>query len=372
MTFTIKGSHIVALAITIAIGVYMYYGQIEIGGQSNASTQAPAIAEREEVESSDLFRVSYVEIKPETRINTIRMRGRTQADEVIPVKGQTSGILRERLVDRGDHVNEGQLVCVIERGAREADLASSQAALARAQIEFDSNEKLNKKGFTTDTRMQELTATLNAAKAQLKRAELELSYTEIRANASGVVQDPIAAVGDMLPIGGTCVTLVDRDPMFFVGQLSESDIGAVRTGMKAKVDLVTGVSTSGEITYIAPSADPQTRTFRVEIKLEDTGGTVRDGLTASTFIATAETTAYRISPSWLTLADDGRVGVKVIDENDVVSFQEVTIVSQGKQGFWIENIKQGSRVITLGQEYVVDGEKVEPVLQQAINQEVTQ
>ncbi len=46
-------------------------------------------------------------------------------------------------------------------------------------------------------------------------AELELKRTEIRANANGVVQDPIAEVGDMLSMGAACVTLIDTDPMLF-------------------------------------------------------------------------------------------------------------------------------------------------------------
>ena len=165
----------------------------------------------------------------------------------------------------------------------------------------------------------------------------------------------------MLQIGGTCVTLVDHDPMYFTGQLSERSVNDVKEGMEALVDLVTGSRAVGKVSYIAPSADPQTRTFQVEIELDDPGHAIRDGITASANIQLPPKLSFRVSPSWLTLADSGEVGMKVVDENDVVAFVPVKILAQTKDGFWVEGPTPGLRVITLGQEYVISGEKVEPV-----------
>ncbi len=290
------------------------------------------------------------------------MRGRTKEDAIVPVRAETSGILEKRLVSRGDYVQMNQLVCVIARGAREASLESAKARLAQMEADHEANKKLSKKGFATDARLREIQFDLNAAKAQLHLAELELSYTEIRTSAAGIVQDPIAEPGDVLAMGGTCVTLVDRDPMFFTGQLSETDINSVKPGMKAQVELVTGKTTVGTITYIAPSADPQTRTFLTDIRLDNAEDKIQGGLTASASIQLEETSAFRISPSWLTLSDDGTLGVKAINTEDKVEFKAVKILSQTKSGFWVEGLNSGIRVITMGQEYVISGEQVEPVL----------
>jgi multidrug efflux system membrane fusion protein len=339
----------------------MYYGEIEIGGQGEDSNDTKPIAQRVEETSSDLFKVSYVTIAPQKRSRTVNLRGRTKADAVIPIRAETGGVLEKRHVNRGDFVKEGDLVCEISSGARIANLESAKTRLAQVQADFAANQKLLKKGFTTKSQMRQIQFDLNAAKAQVKQVELELSHTKIKANASGVVQDPIASPGDVLAIGGACVTLVDSDPMFFTGQLPESDIDAVAKGMKASIKLVTGEETTGEITYIAPSTDPQTRTFLTDIKLESNGKKVRGGLTASAAIKLEETSSFRISPSWLTLADDGTLGVKTIDDQDKVQFNPVKVLSQTNDGFWIEGLEEGSRIITLGQEYVVDGETVEPV-----------
>lgn len=362
MTFTIKGSHFAAVLITAIIGVWMYYGDIKIGGQSTESNDNKPIAERNQEISNELFKVSYAVLNPENRSKTVTLRGRTKEDAIVPIRAETNGILEQRLVNRGDFVKKDQLVCVIARGARQVSVESAKARLSQVEADYAANQKLIKKGFATDARLRQIKFDLNAAKAQMKQAEIELSHTEIKANASGIVQDPIAEPGDVINMGGTCVTLVDRDPMYFTGQLSETDINDVKTGMKANVTLVTGVKAQGTITYIAPSTDPQTRTFLTDIRLENSSGNIQGGLTASASIQLAETSAFKISPAWLTLADNGDLGVKTITEQNTVEFKQVKVLSQTNNGFWIEGLTPNARVITMGQEYVVSGEKVEPVL----------
>ena len=366
MTFTIKGSHIAAILITAIIGVWMYNGDLVVGGKGTDAEDSKPIAERNQETATEAFKVSYVSLNPESRSKVVTLRGRTKEDAIVPVRAETSGVLEKRLVNRGDYVEKDQLVCVIARGARESNLESTKARLAQMEADYEANKKLIEKGFATDARLRQIRFDLNAAKAQMKQAALELSHTEIKANASGIVQDPIAEPGDVIAMGGTCITLVDRDPMFFTGQLSETDINAVKPGMKAKVTLVTGVKTEGTITYIAPSADPQTRTFLTDIRLDDPQHEIQGGLTASASIQLAESSAFKISPSWLTLDDNGTVGVKTINDEDKVVFTPVTILSQTKNGFWIEGLTPGTRVITLGQEYVISNEQVEPVLDQRL------
>ncbi|MEC9342977.1 MAG: efflux RND transporter periplasmic adaptor subunit, partial [Pseudomonadota bacterium] len=153
---------------------------------------------------------------------------------------------------------------------------------------------------------------------------------------------------------------LDTDPMLFIGQISERDIGRVKPGMSARVELVSGEKLAGEVRYIAPVADAETRTFLTEIELVDPPVQVRDGLTASAYIELPSMQAFRISPSWVTLADDGEIGVRVVDAEDTVRFVPIRILAQSQKGFWISGPEAGMRVISLGQEFVIDGEKVDP------------
>lgn len=365
MAFRIKGSHIIAIAMAAGLGYWMFTGEYQIGGQTGTSEQSPPIAEREAERGLELFKVRYVPLQSEQRSERILIRGRTQADAIVTVRAETAGVLEQRLVAKGDRVKAGDLVCVIERGIREAQLAQAKAQLAQAQSEFDSNAALRKKGFTSENKMNALGAALEAGKAGVAASELELKRTEVRANADGVVQDPIAEVGDMLTMGGACVTLIDTDPMLFTGQVSERDIDKIKTGETALVKLISGQAAEGKVRYIAPSADAQTRTFAVEIEIKGQSD-IRDGMTAEALIELPGTEAFRIAPSWVTLADDGTIGIRTVNVDDVVEFMPIKILAQEKDGFWISGPQNGQRIITLGQEYVVPGEKVISALDERI------
>jgi len=371
MALRIKSSHVIALAITAAIGGWMATGSIVFGGQSADDEHAPPIAEREAVRSGEPFKVSYVAVAPRERMETVLVRGRTKADAIVAIRAETAGILEKRLVNKGDRVKEGDLVCIVERGVREERVTRAEALLAQAEADHESNRQLREKGYATENKLNQMKAALDAARASLAEARWDLNRTEVRANAAGIVQDPIAEPGDMLSAGGSCVTLIDTDPMLFTGQVSERDIGRIVTGMTAQVTPVTGAPLQGTVRYIAPSADAQTRTFLVEIALDDAAGAVRDGVTASAVIALPATPGYLLSPSWLTLSDDGRIGVRVVGAADEVAFAPVRIVAQSGDGFWVEGLEPGMRVITLGQEYVSEGEKVVAVPDPVVKAELT-
>ena len=100
--------------------------------------------------------------------------------------------------------------------------------------------------------------------------------------------------------------MVQTDPIKFTGQVSETEIGNVRTGMDANVVLVSGEQTAGTVSFIAPTADERTRTFAVEIDLPNPDRAIREGITASAAIPLDTSEAYKVLPSWLTLATMGR------------------------------------------------------------------
>lgn len=361
MALKIKSSHMVAVVIAAAIAGWMYTGKVVVGGKSPDASHAETIASRNAGRVAKPFRVKYITARASQREKIISIRGRTEAKAKVPVRAQVSGVLLERLVDRGAFVNEGQPVCRLELGDIQARLAQAKAALTKAQVEFEANKKLADKGFTAKTRMHTYQAALDAAKASLAQVQLQMSRTEIKANASGIVQDPVAEAGDMLSPGGVCVTLLQPDPMKFVGQVSERDIGEVKVGTQATIALVSGEKVSGTVRYIAHSADPKTRTFLTEIEMNNAKGAIRDGLTAKAVIKLKGSMAFRLSPSWITLSDTGDIGVRVIDDQNIVSFVKLKVIARTKEGFWVTGLRDGQKVISFGQDYVIAGNKVDPV-----------
>lgn len=355
----IRGSHLVALAILAGIGGWMYTGKLIIGGQVDPSK--PTIAEREASRANAAFRVRVETVNPAQREKNLLVRGRTKADAVISVRAETGGTVEQRAVHKGQLVQPGDLLCTIDQGIRATNLKQAQTQMAQVQADYNSTEKLVRRGFATKSKLRVQRTAVNAAKSTLAAAKQDMGRTEIRATIGGIVQPPMAEIGDNLSAGGICVTLLDADPMLFIGQISERDIGDVSIGMAANISLISGEEVSGKIRYISPVADAKTRTFGVEIELPNKQAKLRDGLTASAKIPLPATAAYQVDSSWLVLDDNGNVGVRTVGADNKVFFQPVSILGQSEGKLWVKGLKPKTVVITLGQNFVSAGETVQPV-----------
>ena len=112
---------------------------------------------------------------------------------------------------------------------------------------------------------------------------------------------------------------------------------------------------------MASRADDTTRTFRVEVELPNPDGKLRVGVSADIHIPVRQLMAEKISPGILVLDDNGVVGVRAV-ERGIVRFLPVDIVSDGPDGMWVSGLPDHVAVITVGQSFVSDGERVKTVL----------
>ena len=256
------------------------------------------------------------------------------------------------------------LLCELEPAARAATVAQHKAALDKAQADAKASSKLIKRGYAGKLKVATDRAQLNAAKAAYDLANLDLERTRIKAPFSGVVEQQPAKTGDYLIAGFganmACAVMVDIDPLIVVVAVSERNIAKLQNGMTARVKLVTGETVSGEIRYIATSADPKTRTFRVEIAVANKNWSLRDGVTADISIPLNAKPAHYFSPAILSLNDAGQIGVRLVDDKNLVRFKTVKVLANDTDGVWVAGLARKVRIITVGQEYVIDGQQVVP------------
>jgi multidrug efflux system membrane fusion protein len=361
----LKFSYVLAAGLAAGIGFWMYSGTMVIGGVGDSEHATPPPALRVSETGEDTFRVQVRRLVAEERRAVLEVRGRTEAEAKVEVRSATSDDVVERPAREGARVSAGDVLCVLDRGTREARVLEAKAALAQAELDHEAATQLNSKGFTAQTRVAALQAQLDAAKARLQEAELELERTVIRSPIGGVIESPMAEVGAKLDNGGICATVVDSDPMIAIGQVSELNISEISLNMPATVRLVTGEVLDGRVRYISPSADPDTRTFRIEVELPNPDGKARDGVTAVTLLPLPAEKAHRVSPAILTLNDAGQVGIRAVDENNRTVFYPIRVLGGEQDGMWIGGLPEEVVAITVGQEYVSDGEPVEPVFETA-------
>lgn len=288
----------------------------------------------------------------------VPLRGRTAAKTIVSVVPQTQGVVTEVLVQKGQTVAEGDVLCRLDRGDREAAVAQAEASLVTAQTALDSNAELRRKGLAPANSGLQLEAQLKQAQTALDNARTELARTDVKATISGVVQDPVASVGSMGGPSAPCATLVQLDPMLFKTQVPEARIAYAKVGLPAKVTTVTGTTVEGKVSYIASVADQATRSFAAEIELPNPDGKVLDGITASAVVNLGTAPAHLLPQSVLTLDDEGVLGVRAVGADSKVEFYPVTIMQDTRQGVWVTGLPPTVDVITVGQEFVVPGQTV--------------
>ena len=185
---------------------------------------------------------------------------------------------------------------------------------------------------------------------------VELNRTEVKAPFSGYLEQ-IVKPGNFLERGQVCATIIQLDPITFIAEVPEFNINKVKTGQKVTLDLITGETVNGKLTFVSKSASTSTRTFKVESQVKNDSGQIRDGITSEMTIKIEKILAHQISPSILILNDAGKLGVRSV-ENNIVIFYEVVILEDSASGLWVSGIPENLDLITQGQGFVEDGQKV--------------
>ncbi|MGV3491495.1 MAG: efflux RND transporter periplasmic adaptor subunit [Devosia sp.] len=287
----------------------------------------------------------------------VPLRGRTKASSVVTITPETQGVVTAVNVVKGQAVNPGDVLCTLDEGIRAAAVAQAQAALTQAQTAFDTNTSLRESGLAATNTGLAAEAALLQAQTAFDQAQQELSRARVTTKVAGVVQDPVASVGTMLSPGTPCATVVELDPMLFIANVPEANIGRAELGIPATVTTVSGQSVDGEVSYISSIADEATRSFPIEIKLPNADGKLLSGVTATAVVSLGTVPAHLLPQSVLTLNDDGELGIRSV-KDELVEFHAVTIISDGRDGIWVTGLPPTIDVITMGQEYVVPGQRV--------------
>lgn len=367
---------------------------------------ASAMAQREAAAvASQEARVKVV-VERSTAQNVdsaVVLRGQTSAARQVEVRAETSAVVINEPLRKGARIEAGQDMCVLDPGTRGAGLDEARARLAEAQsrvpeaesrvdeaqarldeamINQNASARLKEDGFASTTRVAAADAAvaaaqagvvsaqsglraarsgIEAATAAVAVAEAEIARLTIKAPFSGLLESDTAELGSLLQPGALCGTVIQLDPVKLVGYVPETEVNRVKVGAQAGARLAAGgQQVQGRVTFLSRSADPQTRTFLVEIDVPNADLAIRDGQTAEILIASEGADAHLIPQSALTLNDEGALGVRIIDQDAVVDFVDVDIIRDTPRGVWVTGLPEVADVIVIGQEYVIEGVTVAP------------
>lgn len=358
-----KSSYVLAFVIALAVTAWLaspYLG--EPGGKAEEAGNRQ-IASLEPAKPADkaAMRVQVRRSTAETRISSLVLTGQTEASREASIRAETAGRVIAVEAKEGAPVKAGDTILRLAMDDRKSLLDEARSLVKQRQIEYTAASKLSSKGFQTQTKLAETKANLEAAQARLHRIEVDIERTVIRAPFDGVIQTRLVEVGDYLGVGDPVALVIDLDPLVAAARVSEREIAGVAAGSKGTVRMISGESAEGRVRYVSSVASEGTRTFRVELEIDNSAYRLAAGLTVEVRLPVAAVEAHKISPAALTLDDAGVVGVKLVDADGIVRFHPAQLVSDGASGVWIGGLPREATIITVGQEFVLPGQKVIPV-----------
>jgi membrane fusion protein, multidrug efflux system len=354
-----KASRLTAIGLVAATGLWIASGHF----LPHDSAESRAAVRAGEAEAKKPFRVAVAAtgLIPHSRRLTIS--GRTEADKRVTVFARTGGVLTELRIKRGTWVNKGEVMAVLSDEAREAQVAQAEATLTQKHTELEAKRQLILNGTLPRLQLVDLEAQHKAAEAALAAAQAERDRGIVRAPWSGVVQEVAVEVGQAAFsfAGREIATIVALDPMLAVVEVAERRLAGIKVGDSADVRLVTGESASGKIRFVSKTASQTTRTYRVEIELPNADGRIPDGITAEVTLPLSAVPATRVPRSALTFSSTGSLGVRTVGTHDTVGFVPISVIEDEQNYMWVTGIADGTRVIVQGQDFVREGQLVEPV-----------
>ena len=350
-------STLMAGGLTVAVIVWMLTG---IGNDRSPTAEGVASSN---VDSATMPpRVSVQVSRARSITRELVVSARTEPNRVVELRAETDGRVVALGAERGSVVRAGEQIVGLDLRDRQARLDQARAVIAYAELQFEGARKLQEEQLVPETQIAELLAQLVGARASLEEIELEVANTKLIAPFDAVLQERSVELGDYVNSGDAVAELVDTDPLIVVGEVSEREIHEIAVGNSGVAKLVNGASIEGLIRYVAPVAEQNTRTFRVELAIPNSDGSLRAGMTAEMRLEADTLMVHFLSPALLGLDEAGTIGVKSVDARNRVVFHPIEIVNSSDEGISVSGLPEEIRLITIGHGFVKPGELVEPGL----------
>lgn len=373
---------IAIIGLALAAGLYVFVfrssGTAPVSQTASASAMPPP-------------QVGIVTVKPAEVPYPVEYAGRVSGFRDVEVRPRVGGLLLERAFDEGAKVTEGQVLFRIDpatyevaQSRAEAQLKQAQAALVQAQQNFDRIEPLARRGVSTDVQLDEARsqrdqaqAGVQLAQAEVRSAQLNLSYTTVTAPATGTTALQSPPVGALIQAQQTLLTTISQlDPAYVDFSIPDAEWRAFQalnerrdkpiSEKDLKVELRFAQETSypqpGRIDTAAQRVDLLTGTIQARAIFPNPDGVLLPGQFVRVRITGITLPDSIVVPAQAVSQGPQGPSVYVLGENDVAQARPIRLGPEVPAGWVVrEGLSGGDRVVVDGVIRVRPGQPVRPV-----------
>ncbi len=332
--------------------------------------------------------VSVQEIKLQDAVMRTDLPGRTSAYRVAEVRPQVSGIIQKRLFEEGAEVKEGQSLYQIDPAVYEANVASAKASLLQAQATLVSARadakrsaelvKVNAVSRSSDDSAQAAykvaVANVEAAKAALASAQIDLRYTKVTSPITGKVSLSEVTPGALVTANqAQRLTVVQQLDPIYVDVTQSYDVlaklreqakaGIIKTGTEGSADvqlILEGeriYSSIGKLTFQDALVDESTGTVRIRAVFPNPDRELMPGMyVRARLVDGVREKAVKLDQRATMRRSTGEPYVYVVTNDNKVESRDIVIA--GADGpYWVldKGLSEGDRVIVEGIQHVRPG-----------------
>ena len=267
--------------------------------------------------SETLFKVKSI-TSLATEINrTVNISSTSEAYRKIQIQSEITSKIKKVLKAKGSLIKENEVIIKLE--------------------EYDSYKKLFDNGLISKN---------------------EFNKIALLTPFEGILLDGHKIEGELITPGSVVYEIIDLSKIKIIGYVNENEINGISTDNTVEVKIL-NKKIGGVIDYISPIADYDTKTFEIIVIFNNSDLQIRDGISAELSIYKDKIKVHKISPSVLSLGEDGDIGIKVLNKDNEVIFKEIEIIDDTSDYMLISGLDDEENIITIGQQYVSSGDKVE-------------
>ena len=334
--------------------------------------------------------VTAVELATQDVAPQFRYSGRIESPVSVDLRARVAGFLQEIRFDEGATVEEGDLLFVIERehyeaevAKVEADILAARGVLQLADLEVSRQTRLVATQAAAQARLDIANAEkaraqgeLNREEAELILAQLNLSYTEVKAPVTGRISRTPFDIGDVVgPEDDPLATIVSMDPMYVEFPIAMSELltlrerargsGETRDDVALHIELADGslYDQDGTISFVDVRVQTGTDTVDIRGEIPNPDWDLVSGAAVTVVVDIGEPQPEILVPQSAVLFDQGGRYVLTIDENNAAQITRITVTDSIGSFFILKDgLAEGDRLIIEGLQKARPGQPVEPTM----------
>jgi multidrug efflux system membrane fusion protein len=264
-----------------------------------------------------LFKVKSITSLATEMNRTVNISSTSEAYRKIQIQSEITSKIKKVLKTKGSLIKENEVIIKLE--------------------EYDSYKKLFDNGLISKN---------------------EFNKIALLTPFEGILLDGHKIEGELITPGSVVYEIIDLSKIKIIGYVNENEINGISTDNTVEVKIL-NKKIRGVIDYISPIADYDTKTFEIIVIFDNSNLQIRDGISAVLSIYKDKIKVHKISPSVLSLGEDGDIGIKVLNKDNEVIFKEIEIIDDTSDYMLISGLDDEENIITIGQQYVSSGDKVE-------------